>query len=56
MPPKKNMAPVQKPKDVKGIIKRIFGYMYGFKVQFFLVIAGIIFSAFAGVHREFPHR
>ena len=49
MPPKKNMAPVQKPKDVKGIIKRIFGYMYGFKVQFFLVIAGIIFSAFAGV-------
>lgn len=49
MPPKKNMAPVQKPKDVKGIIKRIFGYMYGFKVQFFLVVAGIIFSAFAGV-------
>lgn len=49
MPPKKNMAPVQKPKDVKGIIKRIFGYMYGFKVRFFLVIAGIIFSAFAGV-------
>lgn len=49
MPPKKNMAPVQKPKDIKGIIKRIFGYMYGFKVQFFLVIAGIIFSAFAGV-------
>lgn len=49
MPPKKNMAPVQKPKDVKGIIKRIFSYMYGFKVQFFLVIAGIIFSAFAGV-------
>ena len=49
MPPKKNMTPVQKPKDIKGIIKRIFSYMYGFKVQFFLVIAGVILSAVAGI-------
>ena len=49
MPPKKNMMPMQKPEQVFGTFKRIFSYMYGFKVQFFLVIAGIIFSAFAGV-------
>lgn len=49
MPPKKNMAPVQKPKDVKAIIKRIFSYMYGFKLLFFLVVAGVIFSALAGI-------
>ncbi len=49
MPPKKNMAPVQKPKDTKAIIKRIFSYMYGFKVHFFLVVAGVIFSALAGI-------
>ena len=49
MPPKKNMAPVQKPKDVKAIIKRIFSYMYGFKLHFFLVVAGVIFSALAGI-------
>lgn len=49
MPPKKNMAPVQKPKDIKAIIKRIFSYMYGFKLHFFLVVAGVIFSALAGI-------
>ena len=49
MPPKKNMAPVQKPKNVKAIIKRIFSYMYGFKLHFFLVVAGVIFSALAGI-------
>ena len=49
MPPKKDMMPVQKPKDVKGIIKRIFSYMYGFKIHFFLVVAGVIFSALAGI-------
>lgn len=48
MPPRKNM-PVQKPSDVKGIIKRIFGYMYGFKLHFVLVVIGIILSAAAGV-------
>lgn len=48
MPPKKNM-PMEKPSDVKGIIKRIFSYMYGFKVHFVLVIIGIILSSIAGV-------
>lgn len=49
MPPKKNMQPPQKPSDVKGIIKRIFSYMYGFKLQFALVVTGVIFSAVAGI-------
>lgn len=49
MPPKKNMQPGQKPSDVKGIIKRIFSYMYGFKLQFMLVVIGVIFSAVAGI-------
>ncbi len=49
MPPKKNMQPGQTPSDVKGIIKRIFSYMYGFKIQFALVITGIILSAVAGI-------
>lgn len=49
MPPKKNMAPVQKPKNVKAIIKRIFSYMYGFRIHFVLVVTGVIFSALAGI-------
>ncbi|MDE5569916.1 MAG: ABC transporter ATP-binding protein, partial [Ruminococcus sp.] len=48
MPPKKNM-PMEKPSDVKGIIKRIFSYMYGFKANFALVIIGIILSSAASV-------
>lgn len=48
MPPKKNM-PMEKPSDVKGIIKRIFSYMYGFKLHFILVVIGVIFSAVAGI-------
>ncbi len=48
MPPKKNM-PMEKPSDVKGIIKRIFSYMYGFKVHFVLVVIGVILSSVAGV-------
>ncbi|MDE7104332.1 MAG: ABC transporter ATP-binding protein/permease [Ruminococcus sp.] len=49
MPPKNNMQPGQKPSDVKGIIKRIFSYMYGFKLQFALVVTGVIFSAVASI-------
>ncbi|MBQ9139971.1 MAG: ABC transporter ATP-binding protein, partial [Ruminococcus sp.] len=49
MPPKKNMAPVQKPKNVKAIIKLIFSYMYGFRIHFVLVVTGVIFSALAGI-------
>ncbi len=48
MPPRKNI-PMQKPSDVKGIVKRIFSYMYGFKLHFVLVVVGIIFSAVASV-------
>lgn len=48
MPPRKNI-PMQKPSDVKGIIKRIFSYMYGFKLHFVLVVVGIIFSSVASV-------
>lgn len=48
MPPKKN-ASMEKPSDVKGIIKRIFSYMYGFKVHFVLVVIGIILSSVASV-------
>ncbi|MCM1132345.1 MAG: ABC transporter ATP-binding protein/permease [Ruminococcus flavefaciens] len=49
MPPKKNMKPGEKPSDVKGIVKRIFSYMYGFKVHFVLVVVGVILSAVAGI-------
>lgn len=48
MPPKRNMS-MQKPSDVKGIIKRIFSYMYGFKLHFVLVVIGVILSAVAGI-------
>lgn len=48
MPPKKNM-PMERPSDVKGIMKRIFSYMYGFKANFALVIIGIILSSVASV-------
>lgn len=43
------MAPSQKPTNTKAIIKRIFSYMYGFKIHFALVIVGVIFSAIAGI-------
>ena len=36
MPPKKNMQPMQKPEKVFGTFKRIFSYMYGFKLQLIL--------------------
>ena len=49
MPPRKNMAPMQKPTDVKSIIKRIFSYMYGFKLHFALVVIGVILSAVASI-------
>lgn len=49
MPPRKNMRPGQKPTDVKAVIKRIFSYMYGFKLHFTLVVIGVIFSAVAGI-------
>lgn len=48
MPPRKNM-PVQKPEQVFGTFKRIFCYMYGFKLQLVFVVIGIILSSAAGI-------
>jgi len=48
MPPRKNM-PVQKPEQVFGTFKRIFSYMYGFKLQLVFVVIGIILSSAAGI-------
>lgn len=49
MPPRRNMQPMQKPEQVFGTLKRIFSYMYGFKVHLVFVVVGIIFSAAAGI-------
>ena len=49
MPPKKNMMPMQKPSNTKDTIKRIFSYMYGFKLHFAVVVAGVIVSSSAGI-------
>lgn len=49
MPPKHDQRPNQKPASVKNTIKRIFSYMYGFKLHFAIVVLGVIFSASAGI-------
>ena len=49
MPPKKNMQPMQKPEKVFGTFKRIFSYMYGFKLQLIVVVIGIVISSSAGI-------
>ena len=48
MPPR-NVHPGAKPEQVFGTLKRIFSYMYGFKVQLILVVIGIVLSAGAGI-------
>lgn len=48
MPPVKQ-RPGAKPKNVFGTFKRIFSYMYGFKLHIALVVLGIVLSAGAGV-------
>lgn len=48
MPPRR-MGPGAKPQNVFGTLKRIFSYMYGFKIQLVFVVIGIIFSAIAGI-------
>lgn len=48
MPPR-NAHPGAKPEQTFGTLKRIFSYMYGFKIQLILVVIGIIFSAGAGI-------
>lgn len=47
MPPKQR--PMAKPENTFAALKRIFSYMYGFRVQFIFVVIGIIFSAGAGI-------
>ncbi len=48
MPPKTQRA-AAKPENAFAALKRIFGYMYGFRIQFVLVVAGIFFSSGAGI-------
>lgn len=49
MPPRGNMKPPAKPENVFKSIKRIFSYMYGYKVQLAIVVIAIIISSGAGV-------
>ena len=49
MPPKKNMKPAQKPSNTGKTIKRIFSYMYGFKLHFIIVVLGVAISSAAAV-------
>lgn len=48
MPPR-NVHPGAKPEQAFGTLKRIFSYMYGFKIQLILVVIGIVLSAGAGI-------
>ncbi len=48
MPPR-NVHPGAKSEQAFGTLKRIFSYMYGFKVQLILVVIGIVLSAGAGI-------
>ncbi len=45
----RNQRPAAKPQNVFGTMKRIFSYMYGFKVQLVLVVTGIVLSSCAGI-------
>lgn len=49
MPPKAQQRPMAKPKNTFGTMKRIFGYMHGFRVHLVFVLIGIVFSAAAGI-------
>lgn len=49
MPPRGPQGPAAKPENTLAALKRIFSYMYGFKIYFVFVIIGIVFSAFAGI-------
>jgi ATP-binding cassette subfamily B protein len=49
MPPKKNTKPVQKPANAGRTMKRIFSYMYGFRLYFAFVVLGVALSSAAGV-------
>ncbi|HBB72342.1 MAG TPA: multidrug ABC transporter ATP-binding protein, partial [Ruminococcus sp.] len=48
MPPRKQRV-MEKPSDMFPTIKRIFSYMYGFRIHFLFVVIGVIVSASAGI-------
>ena len=48
MPPR-SQKPVAKPDNALATLKRIFSYMYGFKIHFALVVTGIVLSALSAV-------
>lgn len=48
MPPR-NQRPAAKPENVFSTMKRIFSYMYGFRIQLVLVVIGIVLSSSAGI-------
>ena len=45
----KNSKGIAKPKNILKTIKRIFVYMFNFKIQLFIVFIGIIISSLARV-------
>ena len=47
--PQKTQRAMAKPENTFKALKRIFSYMYGFRVQFIFVVICIIFSSFAGI-------
>jgi len=49
MPPGKNMGPPAKPRHTFPTLKRIFSYMYGFKLHMTIAVTAIILSAGAGI-------
>lgn len=49
MPPRGPQRPMAKPENIFATLKRIFSYMYGFKVYFVFVLIGIVMSALAGI-------
>jgi len=49
MPPRGNMGPPAKPEQTFAALKRIFSYMYGFRLQLVFVVIGIILSSGAGI-------
>jgi len=49
MPPGKQMQAPAKPKNAMATLKRIFSYMYGFKLIMILAVIGIVVSSAAGI-------
>ena len=52
MPPTKQRA-LARPENIFATLKRIFSYMYGFRLQFALAVVCIVFSSFVGIMGDF---